>query len=367
MYFPHLEDTVEVLQVDRVLARMNEFLRLMHEGLVVRTANERSIDTTKEIARGRELVEPIRERLKTAFPVRPEYIEGDNRPLAVTAAHADALRTRFAHLALCPLPGLTIEWEPQAKPGVLHGTARLGSHNKALTLLLRSLGARPSVRCISPVGCMRPGAQQDRIVASAARSAARIGAILTAESRTYDLTVEEEMLLAPDDRDDAVRVAALVQRVVALADTLELEHLPGRDEVLATLQAELDRRRMGGDWRRLCKATGLAVDGDHVAVALDDGRRHRVAVSEKSDGYRLAAIVAGPAVLSRVPDATIRIWVRNREARLVGFRIDRRGRLAAEAWVPKAGLSTEEFRLYLSAVAVEADRFEFALTGRDAE
>ena len=26
VYFPHLEDSVEVLQVDRVLARMNEFL-----------------------------------------------------------------------------------------------------------------------------------------------------------------------------------------------------------------------------------------------------------------------------------------------------------------------------------------------------
>ena len=232
VYFPHLEDTVEVLQVDRVLARMDEFLRLMHEGLVVRTANERSIDTTKEIARGRQRAEPIRERLKTAFPVRPEYIEGDTRPLAVTAMHADALRTRFARLASRPLPGLNIDWEPQAEPGVLHGTARLGSRIKRLTLLLRSLRACLSVRCISPIGRIRSGAQQDGVVASTARSAARIGAILTAESRTYDLTVEDEMLLAADDRDDAARVAALARRVVALADALEQEHLPGRDEEL---------------------------------------------------------------------------------------------------------------------------------------
>ena len=32
VYYPHLGDSVEVLQVQRVLERMNVFLRLMHEG-----------------------------------------------------------------------------------------------------------------------------------------------------------------------------------------------------------------------------------------------------------------------------------------------------------------------------------------------
>ena len=246
VYFPHLEDTVEVLQVDRVLGRMNEFLRLMHEGLVVRTASDRSIDTTREIARGRRPVEPIRERLTTAFPVRPEHTKGKSRRLAVTAAHADVLRARFARLAEHPLPGLAVEWEPQAELGVLHGTAHLGSRIQPLTLILRSLGAQPSVRCISPVGCVRPDTQQDRILASSARSGARIGAILTAEPRTYDLTVEDEVLLAVDDQHDAVRVGAMVQRVVTLADSLEQEHLPGQDEALATFRTELGQEAARG-------------------------------------------------------------------------------------------------------------------------
>ena len=37
---------------------------------------------------------------------------------------------------------------------------------------------------------------------------------------------------------------------------------------------------MDGDWRRLCKVADLVVDGDSVAVALDDGRQCRVGVSE---------------------------------------------------------------------------------------
>jgi hypothetical protein len=78
---------------------------------------------------------------------------------------------------------------------------------------------------------------------------------------------------------------------------------------------------VGVDWHLLCKAAGLTVDGDHVSIALDDGRRHRVAVSEQSDAYRLTAIVAGRAVLSQVADAPIRIWLRNRETRIV---VDRR-------------------------------------------
>ena len=51
VYFPHLEDTVEILQVRRVLERMNIFLRLMHEGLTTAAGEEKTIDTNKDFAR----------------------------------------------------------------------------------------------------------------------------------------------------------------------------------------------------------------------------------------------------------------------------------------------------------------------------
>jgi hypothetical protein len=38
-----------------------------------------------------------------------------------------------------------------------------------------------------------------------------------------------------------------------------------------------------------------------------------------------------------------------------------------EAWIPKAGLTESEFQLYVRTLAIEADRFEYALTGRDSE
>lgn len=58
-------------------------------------------------------------------------------------------------------------------------------------------------------------------------------------------------------------------------------------------------------------------------------------------------------------------WQRNRAVKLVGFRVDARGRLVAEARVPKHGLTPDEFRTYVSAVATEADRLELILTGKD--
>lgn len=239
VYFPHLEDTVEVLQVQRVLERINVFLRLMHEGLTVVGGDERTIDAGKEFVRGRRVVPQIRERLRSAFPVTQEQMRRDEKGLAVGPGVARLLNDRFRRLAEAPLPDLDVDWEPPAEPGLLLGTVQLGERVQPFTLLLRSVGSNPAVRCISPVGCVRPGDDQDAVAASAAVVPVRIGAVLTREDRTYDLTVEGDVLFAPEEKTDAVRVAALIRRVTSQADALEQEHLPGRDEVLATFKEEL--------------------------------------------------------------------------------------------------------------------------------
>jgi len=239
VYFPHLEDTVEVLQVQRVLERMNVFLRLMHEGLVIPGGEERIIDANKEFARGRRLVPQIAELLKSAFPVKPEHLGRGRRGLAVDLDAAQRIRKRFASLSRLSLPEVDISWEPQTEPGVLLGTAHLRTRVQPFSLLLRSVGGRVLIRCISPVGRVGPGDEQNAVVKSTSVASIRIGAIVTKEERTYDLTVEGDVLLADSDKVDAERVAMLVNRVVEHADALEQEYLPGRDEVLATFREEL--------------------------------------------------------------------------------------------------------------------------------
>ena len=122
------------------------------------------------------------------------------------------------------------------------------------------------------------------------------------------------------------------------------------------------------DWLLYCrKADGVAVEDGRVVVELAEGRRQRVVVDETADTIEFASVVAKRAVVEGMEDATFRVWRRNRSTELVGFRIDERGRLVAEAWAPKAGLSAEEFLVHLRRIASEADLFEHQLTGADRE
>lgn len=121
-------------------------------------------------------------------------------------------------------------------------------------------------------------------------------------------------------------------------------------------------------WQIFCRGDRqLTVGEDHVLVSFEDGRSHRVQVSETESTFEFFAIVVRAARARSIVDLEIRIWRQNRLARLNGFRMDRRGRLCAYGWVPKAGLGGKEFRFVLHRVAVESDRLEFVLTGNDHE
>jgi hypothetical protein len=109
------------------------------------------------------------------------------------------------------------------------------------------------------------------------------------------------------------------------------------------------------------------VEGEEVVVGFDNGRSHRVRIVETDTAFEMHAIVARAAAVRDIADLPLRIWRHNRAAQLVGFRIDTRGRVYAEGWVPKAGLTREEFQIVLRRVAAESDRFEFILTGKDVE
>ena len=125
---------------------------------------------------------------------------------------------------------------------------------------------------------------------------------------------------------------------------------------------------MASDWREFCRKRGdLTVDGDSVVVTFENQRHQRLDVRDSDQTYIVTGIVARQALFAEVPDAALRAWKRNRSTQLVGFRVDRKGRLVGEAWVPKAGLERDEFLLYVMRVATECDLFEYQLTGKDRE
>ena len=75
VHFPHLRDTVEVLQVRRVLDRMDVFLRLMHEGLGTASKDDPRINVTREFDRPCPASRPTKvNTLKSSFPIQPEHL-----------------------------------------------------------------------------------------------------------------------------------------------------------------------------------------------------------------------------------------------------------------------------------------------------
>lgn len=239
VYYPHLEDTVEILQVRRVLRRMNVFLRLMHEGLAVPQGDHRRVDVRMEMVEGLRSVERLEGRLKTAFPIQDWALEGSGRPLATNEGGASAITQRFTDLALNDYPGLDVEWPVSQPPGLLLGTVRLPNGRvQPFALSLRSEAERLIVRCVSPIGRVTPEDAMPAVEESSRTRRVRLGAIVGREDASYDLTVEDDVVLG-DPFYDAVRVGMLLKRVAHQADALEQVHLPSQDQKLAVFEQDL--------------------------------------------------------------------------------------------------------------------------------
>ena len=124
---------------------------------------------------------------------------------------------------------------------------------------------------------------------------------------------------------------------------------------------------MTAEWRRLCRGSHFEFEGDDVIVRFENGRSHRVQLHETDDAFELHCVVARSIAGRSHRDLSLWIWRVNRAAQLVSFRIDARGRVVASGWMPKAGVTAQEFQMVLRRVAVESDRLEFLLTGKDRE
>ena len=247
VYFPHLTDTLEVLQVQRVLERMNTFLRLMHEGLNTNGPEEKRIDAAREFLGGRKSVPQINDPLKSAFPVKESHVNGEILDLAVPTDHGQQVEQEFRLMLAAPLPGISVVWEPVQIPGKLIGTAILGDRKQPFTLLLRSYQHRLLVRCVSPVGYIDLQTHQDDLMSNISRLRAIVVAVAAGENRSYNLTVEGDVLLGADSDINQSRVAALIQRVVRQADNLEQLYLPGSDSEVGLFHDALLKESLHGN------------------------------------------------------------------------------------------------------------------------
>ena len=170
VYYPHLRDTVELLQVRRVLRRLDRFLRLIHRGdSAVEAEDGRAIDAARAWHEEREGAPPIRGPLESAFPIDPGWLKGELGAGAITVPDWEC---RYRHLdelweGLCA--SYPITWQPHSArylrkgeipavevassgAGARLGTAKGMAQLFTIRLLPQVAGDQTLIECESGVG-----------------------------------------------------------------------------------------------------------------------------------------------------------------------------------------------------------------------
>jgi len=246
VYYPFLPDTIEVLQVRRVLKRLNRFIHLMHRDLSQPDEAQKRLDLGDEFARFHEELSPITELLFSAFEIRPEMLQAKNVPLAVDPKTTEGLLRRFRVFSGASFQKLRISWEGNSADDALLGTVFLERRQQPFTLLVRSFAGRLLVRCVSPVGRLDFGYNVAEVARITARRPVQVTAIYDDRFKTYNLAVEREVLLAAGGDSDIARVERLIEDVVTTADVLEATLLE-RDEPMSTFRSDLQLESDGAD------------------------------------------------------------------------------------------------------------------------
>ena len=217
VFYPHLRDTVELLQVRRVLGRLNRFLELMHEDLSQPNLGDSSIDTNKAFHDEAHDVPQYTQPLKSAFDVKEQWLTGNLNATDVRSPNWDA---HYAHLAFLR-SRLQEKFTVQLRPSRFkhefsgtvflngkgdeiptHSSSRNGSnHEFTIRLTSHVAGEQTLLQCESPVG-EADLSDSDRMSALTKLVKAAPGAKICVEprvTRSLDrIFVRQEILFDPD-------------------------------------------------------------------------------------------------------------------------------------------------------------------------
>ena len=159
-----------MLQVRRVLRRLNRFLQLIHNKKGDATESDSRIDTAREMLEGLEDITPPDGRLESAFPVLPGWLRGALGPDAVrghVTLDQDHLLAHLQILWVTLLDRFSIRQLKSANKRMRRGFALMhrndllqrdsespGTGEKEFSIELRSQAAGDAtlLRCHSPVG-----------------------------------------------------------------------------------------------------------------------------------------------------------------------------------------------------------------------
>jgi hypothetical protein len=259
VYYPHLRDTVERLQVERVYERMNRFIRMMHRALGEEQIKNSRVNTLQEFALRPQDIQPITEPLETAFPIQDVWLHHHLPPEPIgVVGEARAVLEHFKRMIDALETTFDVRPDPQPEAWSYFGTVfirsdrrlfvpgerRTSTRQQPFALFLRTItgDGRVLLRCISPIGVV-PQSDDECIerVCAAQRQIGfnKICAVEDIRRGTYNLTAEGDMLFDPVTTQSQ-EVADLVARTTQSADHMERVLLK-RDEPMDTFRIDLVR------------------------------------------------------------------------------------------------------------------------------
>ena len=257
VYYPHLRDTVEVLQVRRVLTRLNRFLRLIHRQSASEDDHDSRIDLASALLEETIDVPQLEGRLESAFPVCPEWLIGEKteppdtpdvpaqvawfekiwtRALELLEAANHSTHTRLFREATVDVRGGEIPGDPGSGHPLRQQRVRVELRSQAA-------GDATLLRCASPVGMMdlsNASVVDDLYDAQQEVGFVRVCSTPDARLHLDRVSVERDIPFHLD-RTEPEELAALVRSAALAADRLEeLVLAVDRDEALPADEVESD-------------------------------------------------------------------------------------------------------------------------------
>jgi len=399
VYYPYLRDTVEVLQVRRVLRRLNRFFQLIHRLRGGQEDAGRKIDTNTEFLDAIEDVPPVTCELESAFPVAegwkrgelsaPNLVEPD---IASRESHFEDLWKSLVHqraiqecTSSVPRRKIGIyRLEGLSPAALLSGSPVAAGEKFSVSLRSKAGGDATLVRCESearPVQRLRDDDEVlDRLYNLQRDLFQAKICVRRDEGKKRDTVTVEGDLLFVSGTTQVEELQTMVARTVVAAacirkglDDTDWEPpvgngaagVHGDEAALDQFLAKVSHAHAGGK-------RPLKLDGCEVSVDIARGsRQQKIRLDVRG------ALCSFSSIVLRARDVTkstrywnslaYRAWLRNGVTDIVTFAFDDKDNLVGRIEQLLATLDATEVDFYLLTLARECDRFEFALTGEDRE
>jgi hypothetical protein len=251
VHYPHLVDTVEVLQVKRVLKRLFDFLNLIHLPKAKKDSDQSRLNVGEEILAQLHDIPRLEGLLKSAFPVRAVWMNGQLDATDVerpdTESLEDFLKSLWEQLKIelqivengtsrdskrryVGEVTLTNKRVVRSGSGKINGNVR----KQVFELELRSqvFGGEALLRCVSPVGEIDLYDQENLdslYYMQQKTNMSKVCAVYNPKLRKHMVTVEGDRLFHLKTTQWQ-EIDDLIVRTVEAADRIESEILERDDD-----------------------------------------------------------------------------------------------------------------------------------------